>query len=68
MIAEREQAAAIMARYRAKSQVKRQLEAQGVKLATVTSREFASLVDGYLAIHREELLERARRWLMSRAI
>jgi hypothetical protein len=68
MIAEREQASAIMARYKAKSQVKRQLAVQGVKLATVTSREFALLVDSYLAIHREELLERARRWLMSRAI
>jgi hypothetical protein len=67
MIAERERAAAIMARYKAKSQVKRQLTAQGVKLATVTSREFELLVDDYLATHREELLERARRWLMSRA-
>ena len=36
MIAEREQAAAIMARYKAKSQVKRQLAARGVKSATVS--------------------------------
>jgi hypothetical protein len=64
MISERERAAAIMARYKAKSEVKRQLAVQGVKLATVSSREFALLADDYLAMHREELLERARSWLI----
>jgi hypothetical protein len=66
MISERERAAAIMARYKAKSEVKRQLAVQGVNLATVSSREFALLADDYLATHREELLERARNWLIYR--
>jgi site-specific recombinase XerD len=59
-IAQRQRHAVIvLAIQRAKRSMQRQLQAQGIKLASVSARDISHLAEAYLAQHRHELIAEA---------
>ena len=56
---------ATAARRTAIKEVKRRMQAQGVKVALVPCREIALRAEAYLAEHRQALMEEARAWVLA---
>jgi hypothetical protein len=48
-----------LARQKAIQAIKRQLQAGGIKLNTITARDIHIRADAYLEVHRKELIEQA---------
>jgi hypothetical protein len=56
----------VMALHRAKEEVKRQLHAEGRRVAELTAKEIMLRAEAYCDDHREELEASARAWLEGR--
>ena len=54
-----------LARQRAVNVIKRQLQAQGIRLNDVTVRDIHIWADAYLEVHRQELIEQAMEMVSS---
>jgi hypothetical protein len=58
-------AIAVLAHYRAKKQVKADLQRKGIKLSSVTARDINILAELYLELHGPELVAQAKAMIAS---